>query len=454
MVRLRQRVACSLVMMFVLVWPGLGQEPGAVLRVEVKLVLVNVRVADPDGAPVLTLTQGDFRLFEDGREQAISVFEPLSISSHVALLIDTSASTQRDLELLKEAAAQFIEHLSADDKVAIFQVGPEVERLTEFTADRRVLEAALEKLTSATREGTLLYDALAESLRLFPPEARRPAMVVFSDGADEGSQVAYEELARQSLQRHAPLYAVLPGLGSAPAVGANESAAEEEWVIVFDLTATPRGDIRYMREAARELLEELSPKARVWLVDYRRQLRVLRSHERFVPPLTPAQARQALSRLGSPQPHRFAGRARTQFTGRNVLVLTDPNRTGLPRLSRYINLETAAIMMPKALEPARRKQLLGMLVHRRGQLYRLGWEKLKRSHQLMQGLTKETGGQAFEIGSLEELQDVYEQIAAQIRSSYTLGYYSQAEAGRHELRVEIPNQEVTVRAAQAVVIGE
>ncbi|MDA2914969.1 VWA domain-containing protein, partial [Acidobacteriia bacterium AH_259_A11_L15] len=109
------------------VWPGLGQEPGAVLRVEVKLVLVNVRVADPDGAPVLTLTQGDFRLFEDGREQAISVFEPLSIPSHVALLIDTSASTQRDLELLKEAAAQFIEHLSADDKVAIFQVGPEVE---------------------------------------------------------------------------------------------------------------------------------------------------------------------------------------------------------------------------------------------------------------------------------------------------------------------------------------
>ncbi|MFQ5724601.1 MAG: VWA domain-containing protein [Terriglobia bacterium] len=451
---LLQRCLRCLLPPVLLVLPAAGQEPGSVLRVEVKLVLVNVRVADAEGAPVRTLTQGDFQLFEDGREQPISVFEPLSIPSHVALLIDTSASTQDDLEFLKEAAAQFIKHLSPEDKVAIFQVGPEVERLTEFTADRRILPAALEKLSSATREGTLLYDALAASLGLFPPEARRPAIVVFSDGADEGSQVAYEELARQSLQRHAPLYVVLPQLGPPPVVEASESAAAAEWVIIFDLTGTPRGDIRYMREAARELLEELSPKARVWLLDYRRQLRVLRPQERFVPPWTPAQARQVLSRLGSPQPHRFAGRARTQFTGRNVLVLTDPNRTGLPRLSRYINLERAAIMMPKVLEPARRKQMLGLLVHRRSELYRMAWEKLRRSHQLMQGLTQETGGQAFEIESLEGLERVYEQIAAQIRSSYTLGYYSQAEPGRHELRVEIPDRDFTARAPRAVVLGE
>jgi len=76
-----------------------SQEPQETLRVSVRLVTVNVRVAQPDGAAVRDLTEAAFRLFEDDREKQISVFEPLTAPLHVALLFDTSASTARDLEL-------------------------------------------------------------------------------------------------------------------------------------------------------------------------------------------------------------------------------------------------------------------------------------------------------------------------------------------------------------------
>src|SRR5579864_2855185 len=70
------------------------------LTVNVRLVNVFTTVTDEHGAPVSDLKQADFRVLEDGIPQSISVFDresemPLSI----ALAIDTSESTRRDMPL-------------------------------------------------------------------------------------------------------------------------------------------------------------------------------------------------------------------------------------------------------------------------------------------------------------------------------------------------------------------
>src|SRR5215467_9710130 len=84
-----------------------NETPG--LRVNVRLVNVFTTVTDSQGAPVANLARDDFRVLEDGVSQTISVFGreselPLSI----ALAIDTSGSTRRDMPLEITSAKKFV----------------------------------------------------------------------------------------------------------------------------------------------------------------------------------------------------------------------------------------------------------------------------------------------------------------------------------------------------------
>src|SRR5262249_44711789 len=77
-------------------------------RVNVKLVNVFATVTDSGGAPVASLKQDDFQIFEDGIPQKIAMFSreselPLSI----VLAIDTSLSTKSDQKLELESARRF-----------------------------------------------------------------------------------------------------------------------------------------------------------------------------------------------------------------------------------------------------------------------------------------------------------------------------------------------------------
>ena len=77
-------------------------------RVNVKLVNVYVTVTDQRGAPVGNLAQGNFQLLEDGHPQKISIFSKESeLPLSIALEIDTSLSTRRDLPLEINSARRF-----------------------------------------------------------------------------------------------------------------------------------------------------------------------------------------------------------------------------------------------------------------------------------------------------------------------------------------------------------
>jgi hypothetical protein len=434
-------------------------EPQESLRVSVRLVTVNVRVAQPDGSPVRNLAQSDFRLFEDGRQQAISVFEPLDAPMHVALLFDTSASTARDLELLRGAAERFLDEFTAADQFALYQVGPTVERLSAFTPDRKALKQALKRLQSAAGEGTLLHDALVQAHRDFHPEARRRAVVLFSDGADEGSQATYDDASLALLRGHGSLFAVLPQLGPPPVTPPSASAADGVWVVLFDLSGAGNKAIREMKNATEELLAELGPRAQVWLFDYRRYVRALRPPESSYrsSPANPGglrveDARVALKELGNPPPtFRGPQPPSTKTSAENLLVFTDPDRRGLTYLDQFFDLGNAIILVPEAISSERRRQILHMAVHQRGQIQHAVWTERRLAFERMEHLADDTGGEIWSIRGMDELAAAFRKIAEQIRSSYTLGYYSNAPPGRHQLRVEIPGRNLAVRSRQLVV---
>jgi hypothetical protein len=82
--------------------------PGDVVRVTASMVSVPVSVIDRQGKYVVDLQQKDFRIYEDGVEQSISLFSNVDQPFSVVLLMDTSGSTAAFLAQMKEAAKSFV----------------------------------------------------------------------------------------------------------------------------------------------------------------------------------------------------------------------------------------------------------------------------------------------------------------------------------------------------------
>jgi hypothetical protein len=78
------------------------------IKINVRAVEVVVSVTDAKGKPVTNLQMEDFRILEDGQEQELNVFEPVSSGITLALLIDTTASVAPDLPHVKNAIGRLL----------------------------------------------------------------------------------------------------------------------------------------------------------------------------------------------------------------------------------------------------------------------------------------------------------------------------------------------------------
>jgi len=179
------------------------------IRVNVKLVNVFSTVTNSSGAPVSTLKQEDFQLFEDGKPQKIAVFQreselPLSI----VIAIDTSLSTRTNQKLELESARRFAHAiLRPIDGVSLFQFSEVVDQLTPFTADIRVIDKGISRVR--TGAATALYDTLYLGSEALLDRRGRKVMVVITDGGDTVSKTSYQDAVREAQQAEVILYSII-----------------------------------------------------------------------------------------------------------------------------------------------------------------------------------------------------------------------------------------------------
>jgi Ca-activated chloride channel family protein len=161
-----------------------------VFRADVDLVRVLATVRNQAGELVGALQKGDFDVLDNGVRQEISVFErrtelPLS----VALLVDTSGSTNKELLYETDSAARFLRALlsegNPEDAVALYSFNYEVTVQQSFTHNYRSLEVRLKTLRGDA--GTALYDAIFLAARDLEPRPGRKVMVIVTDGGDTAS---------------------------------------------------------------------------------------------------------------------------------------------------------------------------------------------------------------------------------------------------------------------------
>jgi len=159
---------------------------GDVLKVDTRLVHVPFLVMDRKHGPVTKLGQEHFRVFEDRVEQTIANFESIEQPLTAALLLDMSPSTRFRVEDIKEAALAFVNQLRANDRLMVMSFSDHVQVLIELTVDR---EAARRAIKSATQgSATRLFDGIEYANEKLKAIQGRKALVLFTDGIDNGSQ--------------------------------------------------------------------------------------------------------------------------------------------------------------------------------------------------------------------------------------------------------------------------
>jgi VWFA-related protein len=163
--------------------------PGAtpVIRVSSELVVLDVLVEDrKTGAPIGHLEAKDFVVAEDGAPQLVTYFSRDQLPLSVVFMFDLTETVQPILKPLAEGALEILGHLKPQDQVAIMVFSSHTERLQDFTTDRQLAAAAVEKASEMnTGEGTFIhedmYEAVEQALKSTPPETRR-VLVWLTDG--------------------------------------------------------------------------------------------------------------------------------------------------------------------------------------------------------------------------------------------------------------------------------
>lgn len=169
------------------------QQPG-VVKVDTVLVTVPVIITDRYGQFVTGLSRNDFNIREDGRRQEITSFSSTEAPFNVALLIDTSHSTQRKLGAIRKAALTFVKQLQANDRVMIVTFDDHVRFVSDLTSDRQSLQRAINSVKS--NYATSLYDAVHRTItEKLAPLPGRKAIVILTDGVDTASKQATFESA-------------------------------------------------------------------------------------------------------------------------------------------------------------------------------------------------------------------------------------------------------------------
>jgi VWFA-related protein len=205
----------------------------ATFKVNVNLVDIFFTVKDKNGQLVPHLTKGDCTVLEDKAPQTLKSFvaetsQPLTLG----ILLDTSGSQERVLRLEQDAGSQFLERvLRQKDEAFLISFDVNVDLLQDFTNSAHELAHAMNKAeintaggngggipglgggtvpTPGGPKGTLLYDAinLAANEKL-NQETGRKAMIILTDGEDEGSRTKIGEAIAAANRNNVIVYVIL-----------------------------------------------------------------------------------------------------------------------------------------------------------------------------------------------------------------------------------------------------
>jgi VWFA-related protein len=214
--------------------PSEDEQSVATFKLQVNLVDLFFTVKDKQGNLVPHLTKDECTVLEDKEPQKLKSFvaethQPLTLG----ILLDTSGSQQQVLPLEQDAGAQFLERvLKSKDEAFLLSFDVNVDLLQDYTNSPRALARAMSKAEINTAggngaggipgagggtipsigapKGTLLYDAVyMASNEKMSQESGRKAMILLTDGEDQGSIHKIQEAIAAAQKSNVIVYTIL-----------------------------------------------------------------------------------------------------------------------------------------------------------------------------------------------------------------------------------------------------
>lgn len=207
------------------------------------MVQLNVAVIDNKGNYITHLRPSDFAITEDGIPQKIATFEegneaPRSVldiaqgdgkganmapalapassesgglnsamaGASVFILFDTSDYMYRSFALAQDAIAEFVRTLDGPDRVAFYSFSRDFFRAATLTADRPTVLHGVR--TTIVGDHAALYNALLMTLKDAAKFSGKKVIVVFSNGPDNASTVAPDDVGELAQWEGIPIYMI------------------------------------------------------------------------------------------------------------------------------------------------------------------------------------------------------------------------------------------------------
>ena len=213
-----------------------------VFKVKVDMVVLSFTVTDSRGKYINGLKPSDFRIFEDGILQKMNTFaegakppvmiaedgsvrplegQPVTeisgkpgldarmdafVGTNVFVLFDTSNFMYRGFVYAEDAIADFVRGLDRADSVAVYTFSRNLSRAAALTRDRN--DAILGLRKSVAGDDTALYNALLLTLRDAAKVPGRKVVIVFSNGPDNASMVAPDDVRAVAEDEGIPIYVI------------------------------------------------------------------------------------------------------------------------------------------------------------------------------------------------------------------------------------------------------
>ena len=180
-------------------------------KIEVDIVQVTVTVSDASGQFVSGLPQTAFHVAEDGQAQTIIHFASEDAPLELIVAVDISGSMAGAMPKLKRAVKDFLAAVPAGNQVTLIGFNDSIFALTRKTVDPAERVRAVDRLSSWG--STALYDVVLRGTDMLGRQTGRKVLVVFTDGEDQGSHVALEDLKRRLESSEVTLYMIGQGRG-------------------------------------------------------------------------------------------------------------------------------------------------------------------------------------------------------------------------------------------------
>jgi VWFA-related protein len=180
-------------------------------KVNVEVVQVTVTVTDDSGHFVPDIPRSAFKVFEDGKPQTITYFASEDVPLELIVAVDISGSMSPAMPKLKQAVKDFLGAVPPEDQVTLLGFNDTVFPLTTKTTNPAERVRAVDRL--APWGATALYDVIVRGTDMLGRQTGRKALVVFTDGEDQGSHVALEDVERRLQASDVTLYMIALGRG-------------------------------------------------------------------------------------------------------------------------------------------------------------------------------------------------------------------------------------------------